>query len=55
MRPAVDALPLTALNDAVRAVMNDGATLLETTPRLLVLVAWGTGSFLLALRWFRWQ
>jgi ABC-type multidrug transport system permease subunit len=55
MRPLVDALPLTALNDALRAVVNDGASLASTWPQLSVLAAWGALSFVLALRVFRWQ
>ncbi len=51
----VQALPLTALNDALRAVMNDGASW-ETLPYpMLILGLWGTISFALALRIFRWR
>lgn len=55
MRPVVAALPLTALNDALRAIMNDGAALLDTLPQIGVLAGWGAACFLLALRLFRWQ
>lgn len=55
MGPVVKALPLTALNDALRAVINDGASILSCGAELAVLAAWGLGSFLLALRLFRWQ
>jgi ABC-type multidrug transport system permease subunit len=53
--PVIRALPLTAANDALRAVVNDGAGLLSTAPQLAVLAAWGLGSFVVALRLFRWQ
>jgi len=53
--PAIRALPLTALNDALRAVMNDGASLWSTAPELGVLVAWGAIGFGVAVRIFRWQ
>jgi ABC-type multidrug transport system permease subunit len=54
-QPFIQALPLTALNDGLRAVMNDGAGW-EALPRpLLVLGIWGVGSFVLALRIFRWR
>lgn len=53
--PFVRALPLTALNDALRAVMNDGATLVAITPQLLNLTAWMVISSLVALKIFRWQ
>lgn len=55
LHPAIQALPLTALNDAARAVMNHGAGLLEVLPQLGVLAAWGLAGFVLALRLFRWQ
>jgi ABC-type multidrug transport system permease subunit len=55
VRPAIRALPLTALNDALRAVINEGAPLGACWPALLVMAAWGTVSFLIALRLFRWQ
>jgi hypothetical protein len=50
----IKALPLTALNDALRATILEGTTLGAQPGRLLVLVLWGGISFVLALRWFRW-
>ena len=50
----IRALPLTALNDALRASILQGASLASQSGRLLVLVLWGGVSFVLALRWFRW-
>lgn len=55
LQPLVRALPLTALNDALRAVILEGASLLSQAPRLLLLGAWGVTSFLLGLRLFRWS
>ena len=55
MQPMVQALPLTALNDALRAVMNDGESLAAIWRELATLAAWGVASFALALRWFRWS
>lgn len=55
VKPMIRALPLTALNDALRAVMNDGAGLAQVTPQVLVLLAWGLATFALGLRLFRWQ
>jgi ABC-2 type transport system permease protein len=52
--PFIKALPLTALNDALRATIIEGATLSSQSGRLLVLAVWGGVSFVLALRWFRW-
>ena len=53
--PFIRALPLTALNDALRAVINDGSSLMVIWPVLVVMAAWGGVSFALALRLFRWQ
>jgi hypothetical protein len=50
----IKALPLTALNDALRAAILEGAPLAHQSARLLVLGLWGVLSYLLALRWFRW-
>ncbi len=54
IQPLIKALPLTALNDALRASILEGTPLLHQWPRLLVMIAWGGVSFMLALRWFRW-
>ena len=54
MQPFVQALPLTALNDALRGVMNDGETLAGVWRELLLLAAWGGVSFGAALKLFRW-
>ena len=54
IQPFIKVLPLTALNDALRATILGGATLAAQGTRLLILLLWGTLSYLLALRWFRW-
>jgi ABC transporter DrrB family efflux protein len=54
LQPFVRALPLTALNDALRAVILEGADLVSQLPRIAILAAWGGLSFLIALRIFRW-
>jgi ABC-2 type transport system permease protein len=54
-QPFVQALPLTALNDALRAVMLEGAGPRPLLPELAILAVWGVVSFALALRFFRWQ
>jgi ABC-type multidrug transport system permease subunit len=54
MQPVLRALPLTALNDALRAVANEGAGAGAVGSPMLVLAAWGVVSFAAALRWFRW-
>lgn len=55
IQPLVQALPLTALNDALRGVMLDGAGLGALVPELANLGAWGVVSFAIAVRVFRWQ
>src|SRR5881394_571613 len=55
MQPLVKALPLTALNDALRAVMIDGSPLAQLGAPLGVVAAWGVASFVVALRIFRWR
>ena len=51
----IKALPLTPLNDALRATITDGASLSSQTWRLLLLAIWGGISFTIALRSFRWS
>jgi len=48
-------LPLTALNDALRAIILQGASLGSQLTRIAVLLVWGGLCFVLALRWFRWS
>jgi ABC-2 type transport system permease protein len=55
MQPFIRALPLTALNDALRGVMLDGRTLVAAGPQIGVMVVWGLASFGVALRIFRWR
>jgi len=55
LQPAIKALPLTALNDSLRSVMNDGATLAASWSAIAIMLGWGLISFALALRLFRWQ
>jgi ABC-type polysaccharide/polyol phosphate export permease len=55
IQPLIQVIPLTPLNDALRAVMLEGSTLAAQLPRLGIMTAWGVVSFALALRWFRWR
>jgi ABC-type multidrug transport system permease subunit len=55
MQPFIQALPLTATNDALRAIMNEGAGLGAVVGDLGMLAAWGVGSFAVALALFRWE
>jgi ABC-type multidrug transport system permease subunit len=55
MQTFIQALPLTALNNALRAVMLEGVGLSSILPQLALLASWGVISFLVALKIFRWQ
>ncbi len=55
MQPFIQALPLTALNDALRAVMIEGATLAAIAGEIGILGIWGVASFGLALKLFKWH
>lgn len=55
LQPFIRALPLTALNDALRGIMIDGAGVRAVAAPMLIVVAWGLGSFALALKLFRWR
>ena len=54
-QPFIQALPLTALNDGLRAVMLEGRGLAQMGTEILVMALWGALSFGLALKIFRWQ
>jgi ABC-type polysaccharide/polyol phosphate export permease len=55
VQPFIQALPLTAANDALRATMLQGASWSALGPEFAVLIAWMIGSFVLALKLFRWR
>jgi ABC-type polysaccharide/polyol phosphate export permease len=55
VQPFIRALPLTAVNDALRAHMLQGATLVQLAPQLFTLSAWLVVCFALALKLFRWR
>jgi ABC-type multidrug transport system permease subunit len=54
-QPFIKALPLTPLIHALRAVMLESASLTDVWVETAILAAWGAVSFVLALRWFRWN
>ena len=55
LQPFIKALPLTALNTVLRALMNEGATLSSNWMQISILLAWLVISFVVALKIFRWQ
>lgn len=48
-------MPLTYVNEALRAVVNEGASLASLGPQLLGMGIWTVITFLLAVRLFRWE
>jgi ABC-2 type transport system permease protein len=55
VQPAIRLLPLTAFNESLRHVVNDGASIAAQGPQILTMVVWGTVSATVALRIFRWR
>jgi ABC-type multidrug transport system permease subunit len=55
VQPWLDWLPLTAINDALRGVMLDGAPLAALGAELGIAGLWTVASFALALARFRWS
>jgi len=55
LQPFIQALPLTAVVDALRANILRGAGWQVLAPDMGIIVAWMVVSFLLALRLFRWR
>jgi ABC-type multidrug transport system permease subunit len=55
VQPLIKALPLTALNDALRATILQGATVVQIAPQVGVLAAWLAVCFPVALWMFRWR
>ena len=55
VQPIIKALPLTAVIDALRANMLQGANLVQLMPQLAVLASWLLICFVLALKLFRWR
>jgi ABC-type polysaccharide/polyol phosphate export permease len=54
-QPFIQLLPLTALNDALRAVMLEGRGLGTVGVELVILMIWGIATFAVAVRIFRWR
>lgn len=54
-QPVIQALPLTALNNALRGVMLEGRGVVGVAGELAILAVWGIVAFAVALKIFRWQ
>lgn len=55
MQVVIGALPLSALNKAIRIIMTDGGGFIEVVPSLGIMLVWMVVSFFLATRIFRWR
>jgi ABC-type multidrug transport system permease subunit len=55
VQPVIKVLPLTPLIEGLRAVMLEGASLGSQSFNLMILIVWGAVTFVLGLRWFRWN
>jgi ABC-2 type transport system permease protein len=54
-QPFIQSLPLTALNDALRAVILEGSKIGTQIGEMSILAGWGVAGYWLAIRWFRWN
>jgi ABC-type multidrug transport system permease subunit len=55
IQPAVNLLPLAALNQMLRGIMLEGSSLASYWPQVLLLTAYGVVTFAVALKIFRWK
>jgi ABC-2 type transport system permease protein len=55
LRAVSKVLPLTYLNDALRKVAFEGASLLDVRNQIFVLILWGIGIYALAVKVFKWE
>jgi ABC-type multidrug transport system permease subunit len=55
VQPVIRILPLTPVIASLRQVMQEGAGVLQIAPDLGLMFVWAVGTFLIALRIFRWD
>ncbi len=55
LHPLIEALPLTAMNNAMRGIINFGQPLSDFGSEMLVLAIWGFLGFVIGLKVFRWR
>jgi ABC-2 type transport system permease protein len=48
-------LPLTYLNDAMRKISFEGASLLDVGKEILILLVWGVVIYFVASKTFKWE
>lgn len=55
LQPISRALPLTYLNDAMRKVAFEGASLWDVKQQILIMLLWGIGIYAVAVKTFKWE
>ncbi len=55
LQPICKILPLTYLNDALRKVAFEGQGLWDVHTQILIILAWGVGVYILAIKVFKWE
>jgi ABC-2 type transport system permease protein len=55
LQPFIKFLPLTAVNDAMRNVAFEGASLASCWQQILILIGWGIIIYVITARVFRWE
>ncbi len=55
LQPIIKFLPLTAVNDAIRNVAFEGASLASCWEQILILVVWGIIIYVLTAKVFHWE
>ena len=55
LQPVSRAIPLTYLNEALRKVAFEGASLFSLSSELGILAAWGVAVYILAIKFFKWE
>ncbi len=55
LQPVSKALPLTYLNDAMRKVAFEGASLIDVKQQVFIMLLWGFAIYALAVKVFKWE
>lgn len=55
IQPLIKLLPLTALNDSLRGVINEGQGITDISGNLIILAIWTLAAFFMAMKLFRWR
>jgi ABC-2 type transport system permease protein len=50
-----NALPLTFLNQALRKISFEGASLMDVWKEIMILLAWGVVIYIVAAKTFKWE